>query len=148
VPARRREEHADGALELAEVAGLERERPVDPLPADHPPHLAGQLVVLAQRAVALRLPPHRGLAVGEPRAAHVEVEAGERVVLRPHAAADPVARLQHRHGMPARLQLPRGDEPGEPGADDDDVAQRAAAATRSRASSRLSPRLPQRARSA
>ena len=77
-------------------------------------------------AVAIRLRPHVRLAVGQPGAAHVEVEAGKRVAPGPDAAADPVARLQHRHIVAARLGLARGDEPREPGADDDDVAQRAA----------------------
>jgi hypothetical protein len=79
--------------------------------------------VLAEHAVAVGLGPHGGLAVGDPRAAHVEVEPPERVALHPHAAADPVAGLQHRHGAAARLELTGGDEATEARADHHDVAQ-------------------------
>src|SRR5204862_5607458 len=34
---------------------------------------------------------------------------------------DAVARLQHHERLPRLLQLPAGGQPGEPGADDDDV---------------------------
>ena len=110
-------------LELAEVAGVDRPRAVDPLAAEHPAHPGGERVVLAGHAVAVGLRPHRRLAVGHPRAAHVEVEPAERVALHPHAAADPVARLQHRHRAAARLELTGGDEATEARADHHDVAQ-------------------------
>jgi hypothetical protein len=73
-------------------------------------------------AVAVRLRPHVALHVGDPCAAHVEVGAPERTALQPDASADPVARLEHSHRVSARLELARRDEPGEAGADDDDVA--------------------------
>ena len=68
------EQRGDHALELAEVTGVDRPRAVDPLAAEHPAHPRGERVVLARHAVAVGLRPDGRLAVGDPRAAHVEVE--------------------------------------------------------------------------
>ena len=77
--------------------------------------------MLPRDAVAVRLRPDEALHVGDPRGAHVEVQPAQRAPLQPHPPADPVARLEHPHGVPARLELARRDEPREAGADDDDV---------------------------
>ena len=117
--------------------------------------------MLALDAVAVGLGPDVGLHVGDPGAAHVEVEPAQRAALQPRAAADPVARLQDADRLAARLELARGDEPRQAGADHEDVdhageyrsrrsfaLRQAATSTRARASSRDTPRLPQRAASA
>ena len=93
--ARGGEQRGDGPLELAEVGDVDRERTVVPLVAEAPAHARRQRVVLACDAVALGLGPDVALHVGDPGAAHVEVEPAQRVALQPDAAADPVARLEH-----------------------------------------------------
>jgi hypothetical protein len=50
------------------------------------------------------------LGVGDPGAAHVEVEPAQRAALQPHPPADPVARLEHANEAAARLELAGGDE--------------------------------------
>ena len=77
--------------------------------------------MLARDAVAVGLGPHVALHVGDPGAAHVEVQPAQRVALQPHATADPVARLEHPHRAAAGLQLAGRDEAREAGADDEDV---------------------------
>ena len=67
--------------------------------------------MLARDAVAVGLRPHVGLHVGDPGAAHAEVDAPQRAALQSHPPADPVARLEHEHRAAARLQLAGGDEP-------------------------------------
>jgi hypothetical protein len=42
-------------------------------------------------------------------------------ILRPHLAAHPLARFEHRHGPSPVAQPPRGAQPTEPCADDRDV---------------------------
>ena len=95
VPARRAEQRRDRALELAEVGDVDRQRARVALVAEAPAHAGRQRVVLAHGAVAIGLRPDVALHVGEPRAAHVEVEPAQRVALQPDAPADPVARLEH-----------------------------------------------------
>ena len=91
--------------------------------AEAPAHARRQRVVLALDAVAVGLGPDEALRVGDPRAAHVEVEPAQRAALQPDAPADPVARLEHAHAVPARLELAGGDQPGETGADHEHVGQ-------------------------
>ena len=115
------EQRRDRALELAEIADVDRQRALDPLLAEAPPHARRQRVVLARDSVAVGLGPHVALHVGEPGTAHVEVESAQRAALHPHAPADPVARLEHPHRAAAGLQLAGRDEAREAGADDEDV---------------------------
>ena len=86
VAARGGEQRGDGALELAEVGDVDRERPLDQLAAEAPVHARRQRVVLAHDAVAVGLGPDVALHVGDPRAAHVEVEPAQRVALRARRA--------------------------------------------------------------
>ena len=86
--------------------------------------------------MVLRRPDELGAEVDD-------LAAGDRPV--EHPPADAVARLEHRDRVPGARDLARRDEPGQPGADDDDVLRGdarggAARARRSPAGARPRPR--------
>ena len=106
---------------LWKVLDADRQRALDDRVAYPPAHAGRQRIVLARDAVAVGLRPDVRLAVGDPGAAHVEVESGERAALDPEAAADPVARLDHGDLAAGRLEVAGGDETRQPRPDDDHV---------------------------
>ena len=115
VAPRRGEQHGDGALELAEVADVDRQRAVDPLAAETQRTLRGQRVVLARRRRSGRPRPRRGAGTSATQAPPMSRSSPrERVALQPDAAADPVARLQHAHRA-ARAPRARGRRRGRTG---------------------------------
>jgi hypothetical protein len=74
----------------------------------------------------------------ELRAEVDDLAAGDRLV--EHPAADAIARLQHRDGVPGASDLARGDQAGQPGAHDDHVLPAADAPPRGTAPSGIGVR--------